>query len=57
MTKTTRTMTADRKALVTEVISVAREMLIGRLGRTASNEEIVRFVPVAYAKDAAVLLG
>ncbi len=57
MTKTTRTMTADRKALVSEVISVAREMLIGRLGRAASNEEIIRFVPVAYTKDAAVLLG
>jgi len=48
--------TTTRDALVNEVVSVAREELISKLGRAPTKAEIVAFVPLAYTKDAARLV-
>lgn len=49
-------MKTTRDEMVNEVVSVAREMLIGKLGRAPTKAEIVAFVPLAYTKDAARLV-
>ena len=48
--------TTTRDEMVNEVVSVAREMLISKLGRAPTKAEIVAFVPLAYTKDAARLV-
>ena len=48
--------TTTRDALVNEVVSVARGMLIAKLGRARTKAEIVAYVPISYTKDAARLV-
>ena len=44
--------TTTRDEMVNEVVSVAREMLISKLGRAPTKAEIVAYVPISYTKDA-----
>ena len=48
--------TTTRDALVNEIISIAREELISKLGRAPTKAEIVAYVPISYTRDAARLV-